>query len=96
MSHVSSLRSHAMTWIASVLAVLLLYAATWPVVEIKTTYIVDWTHGIFHARPKWVDRLYGPMQYLSSLNGGRNPLTLYHEWWEKWLPLKDPTVIHSR
>jgi len=80
-------KSHTMTWTISVLAALLLYVATWPLVEIKTTTVTvtalangnTWTT---EAKPVWVDVLYWPLQKLRRLNGGQNALADYYLWWE--------------
>ena len=95
-------KSHALTWTVSALGVLLLlYAATWPVVEINSrryevvttgpfsyAYLNDKSTPRLYRRvvPRWVDLLYRPMVLLRDLNDGDNPVSRYYTWW--WAKLE--------
>jgi len=77
-------KSHATTWMVSVVAGLFLYAATWPMVDIKTTTAIFLNSGPYRLpprQPNWVRMMYRPMFWLSSLNDWRNPVAQYHSWW---------------
>ena len=74
MSHATAPKSHALAWTISALAVVLLYVALWPVVEITVS------SGRL-ATPSWARFLYRPLDYLALLHGADNPLAHYHQWW---------------
>jgi hypothetical protein len=87
-------KSHAMTWIVSVLVVLLLYAATWPLVEIKASLNIKTSvtlspgglqKGILRLTPAWIDVLYRPMHFLSDAHSRSNPAARYFDWWSSVL-----------
>jgi hypothetical protein len=85
MSHDSAPRSHVMPWIACALAVLLLYAASWPVVEIKMTTRLGRGRSSLVITPRWVGVVYRPMRLLASTPWGHDPLSAYYLWWQKVL-----------
>jgi hypothetical protein len=92
----SSPKVHSVTWMLSLLAVLLLYVLTWPPIEIKCSTI---THTgpesvrFIISKPGWVDILYRPLHTLMDenlfrpphalidVNDGHNPVASYWEWW---------------
>lgn len=79
-------RRHVVEWLAALLAVPLLYVATWPPIDIKNTTFINATYssttpGTIISRPPWITTLYQPLHDLSDLNGRRNPLARYWDWW---------------
>jgi hypothetical protein len=80
-----------------VFAVLLLYVATWPVVEIKGSENLKGTVTTvagsgrypatvnFRLSPHWIRVVYQPMHFLYNLNRQDNLLAEYFHWWEKVL-----------
>jgi hypothetical protein len=84
-------KSHVMTWIVSVLAVMLLYAASWPPIEIKVCG-GDPEFGFYSggnryppAPPAWFIELYRPMHFLENTRWGHDPVGGYYIWWQKVL-----------
>ena len=84
-----------MTWIVSVLAVVLLYVGTWPLVEYSAS---EGTLPLaFNSGPKrkfdrecqpWVRVVYGPIHALEETDWGYHPLDLYYRWW--WHRMTQP------
>jgi len=88
MSPESSHKSHAMTWAICVMAMLLFYAATWPIVEIKSCHFIVTAMGgsksrIDFVQPPWLRVVYWPLHRLSGLNEGQNPVEQYHHWCQR-------------
>ena len=96
MSHDASPKSRVITWIGSVLGVLLLYVATWPAVEIKSRIIAPsivtseggQTAAMF-LTPPWVERVYLPMHFLKDFhwdpNSENNLVGSNFNWWSRML-----------
>jgi hypothetical protein len=86
-------KSHGAACLLSVLAALLLYVGTWPLVEFKfgglfredtgkAAYFK--TTGRFHRNtlePAWLVSIYTPLHRLRDSNSGHNPVAWYWEWW---------------
>jgi len=82
MSNDPSRKSRAMTWIASVLVVLLLYVTTWPVIYIEASpYRTLGPSGPMRMPPPWLQTVYRPMFFLYEPGGHHNPLRSYFQWW---------------
>jgi hypothetical protein len=81
MSQDSPSKSHAVLWIISVLAVLLLYAASWPPIELKVCgRDPEFSSG--PTPPAWVMTMYRPMHMLKNTRMGYDALDAYYYWWE--------------
>lgn len=72
----------------SILAIPLLYVATWPPIDIKNTTIIHAygpslavPHETIISRPAWVTTVYRPLHALMDMNGGHNPIAAYWQWW---------------
>ena len=85
MSSETAPRSHAMTWAVTMLVLLLIYAASWPPVEIKMATRSPYGRSFIVRTPRWVDVMYRPMRFLGSTSWGHGPLVAYYYWWQKIL-----------
>ena len=77
-------KPHATVWLLSLLAIPVLYVATWPPIDISNTKLIyngTWGFAVILDRPTWVTKLYSPLHELSNLNPRRNPIAWYWYWW---------------
>lgn len=81
-------RNHAQTWTLCLLGALILYAATWPPIEIMAHRRAHWqafmkygVPDIIVEAPPWIDVVYGPMHRLRRTPLLVGPLSNYHTWW---------------
>ncbi len=85
----TSARSSAGTWIISLLGVLVLYVATWPLIEIKSMVAHTTTPATGTSleivtvsyTPAWTQVIYFPLDSLRDSNGRDNLLSRYWGWW---------------
>ena len=105
----SSRKPRALPWACvplSLLAMVVLYVATWPYIELKHTdyKVASYSRGItVHRTPPapWVDALYRPLHYLCYPDGRSartstrksNLLLDYWTWWQvrMWSPASAPS-----
>jgi hypothetical protein len=84
-------KSHAVTWVVSVLTVLLLYAASWPPIELKVcggNPYFGFSNIKRPPAPAWIISLYKPMHFMDDLLWGHgDPLGRYYSWWRQKLSL---------
>lgn len=89
MSEPQPASGHSYTlWLVGILAVLMVYVASWPFVELKygthTTSTRRTTKGSVtehrFAPPPWADKVYHPLHVLERQNNRKNPLSYYFGW----------------
>ncbi|OAI56109.1 hypothetical protein AYO49_04830 [Verrucomicrobiaceae bacterium SCGC AG-212-N21] len=81
-------RSHATAWTIALLLAMILYVATWPVIEIKSRLKEVGKPGTFvfpvlQAGPDWSRILYRPLNSMRATSGGKNPLAEYWRFWHE-------------
>ncbi|OAI55590.1 hypothetical protein AYO49_05385 [Verrucomicrobiaceae bacterium SCGC AG-212-N21] len=84
---------HTAVWLWAPFAALVLYIATWPVIEMKCTKVTTssafgFLHGsYFHDTslsvefPAWAGTVYAPLHQLCRIYPKTNPLIDYWTWW---------------
>jgi len=94
MSGAGAHRSHVTIWIASLGAALLLYAASWPPIELKVCggnpEFAFYSGGLRFPPPPpaWIVTLYRPMHYMETILWRHgDPVGRYYSWWKKRLSM---------
>ncbi len=74
-------KSHAGTWVFSVVAVLVLYVLSWPpFLRLQQNGAIPW------PEPKWVDDFYQPYFWIYGNTPLKQPFEAWRKLWVKPLP----------
>ena len=79
------MRSHSLPWTLVPVLALLIYAATWPFVELHYVNSLHQSPAMPRMRidgPLWIVWFYTPMNLLRDSNAGQNPFGRYWDWCE--------------